>query len=40
MGKQDGKKVIKKQELGRKIKLTGNCVFWEMEIDYKNIQGQ
>lgn len=35
-----GKKVVKKpHELGRKIKLTENCVFREMEIDYQNIQG-
>lgn len=41
MGKQEGgEKVVKNpHELGRKIKLTENCVFREMEIDYQNIQG-
>lgn len=35
-----GKKAIKPiHEFGGKIKLTENCVFIEVEIDYQNIQG-
>lgn len=38
---EEGKEVIKTiHEFGSKIKLTENCVFIEMEIDYQNIQGQ
>lgn len=38
---EGGKEVIKTiHEFGRKIKLTENCFFTEMEIDYQNIQGQ